>query len=60
MRMNGRKATCKLPSHQFGWELRLVVGRRLEVVQSQVGRTQRDVLTTGEHWNAAMVEKGWR
>jgi len=48
MRKNGREATCKLRSHQFGWELLLVVGRRLEVVQSQVCRTQDDVLTTGE------------
>jgi len=47
-RKNGREATCKRRSHQFGWELLLVVGRRLEVVQSQVCRTQDDVLTTGE------------
>jgi len=47
-RKNGREATCKRRSHQFGWELLLVVGRRLEVVQSQVCPTQDDVLTTGE------------
>jgi hypothetical protein len=27
MRKNGREATCKLRSHEFGWELLLVVGR---------------------------------
>ena len=38
----------------------LYVGRQLEVVQSQVCRTQDEVLTTGEQWKAAMIEKGWQ
>jgi len=57
---NKRKARCVLLNHQFGWELRLFVGSQLEIVQSQVCRTQDEVLTTGEQWKAAMVEKGWR
>ena len=57
---NKRKARCALLSHQFGWELRLFVGRQLEVVQSPVCRTQDEVLTTGEQWKAAMTEKGWK
>jgi hypothetical protein len=60
LKKNGREATCKLRSHQFGWELLLFVGQQLEVVQSQVCRSQDDVLTTGEQWKAAMVEKGWQ
>jgi hypothetical protein len=54
-----REATCKLRSHQFGWEVRLFVGRD-EIVQTQVCRSQDEVLRTGEQWKAAMIEKGWR
>lgn len=60
LKKNGREAACKLRSHQFGWELLLVVGQQLEVVQTQVCRSQDEVLTTGDQWKAAMVEKGWR
>jgi hypothetical protein len=53
-----RKARCVLQTHQFGWEVRLFVGSKLEVVQSQVCRTQDEVLTTGEQWKAAMKRAG--
>jgi hypothetical protein len=56
---NGREAKCLLWTHLFGWELRLVIGSRLEVLQIQVCRTQEEGLTTGEHWKAAMIAKGW-
>jgi hypothetical protein len=59
LKKNGREATCKLRSHQFGWELLLFVGAQAEVVQTQVCRSQDDVLRTGEQWKAAMIEKGW-
>lgn len=36
-----------------------IIGRQLEVVQSQVCRTQDEVLATGETWKAALLEKGW-
>jgi hypothetical protein len=36
VKKNGREATCKLRSHQFGWELLLLIGRQTEIVQSQV------------------------
>jgi hypothetical protein len=55
-----RKARCVLQTHEFGWEVRLFVGTQADVVQSQVYRTQDEVLTTGEQWKAAMIEKGWR
>jgi hypothetical protein len=54
-----RLAKCMLWTHQFGWELRLVVGSHLEVQQTQVCRTQDEVLDTSEQWKVAMVEKGW-
>ena len=39
--------------------MRLLVGSQPEVVQTQVCRTQEEVLSTGEEWKAAMIEKGW-
>lgn len=39
VKKNGRQATCKLRSHQFGWELLLFVGAQIEVVQTQVCRS---------------------
>lgn len=57
---NRREAKCLLLTHQFGWELELVIGSQLEVVQSQVCRTQEEVLTTGEQWKAGMLAKGWQ
>ena len=57
---NRRTARAALFSHQLGWRLRLLVGRQQETVQTQVCRTEDEVLTTGETWKAAMKEKGWR
>jgi hypothetical protein len=57
---NRREARAVIVTHQLGWEVRLLVGAQLEVVQTQVCRTQEDVLSTGEQWKAAMSEKGWR
>ena len=56
---NRREARAVIFSHVFGWEVRLLVGSQREVVQTQVCRTQDEVLSTGEQWKAAMVEKGW-
>ena len=56
---NRREAVCKLRSHQFAWELRLFIGSQDDIVQPQVCRTQDEVLTTGEQWNASLIEKGW-
>ena len=57
---NRREARAALFTHQLGWEVRLLVGSQLEVVQTQVCREQEEVLATGERWKAALVEKGWR
>jgi hypothetical protein len=60
LKRNRRQAVCKLRSHQFGWEVRLFIGAQADIVQTQVCRTQDEVLTTGEQWKAAMIEKGWK
>ncbi len=57
---NRREARAPLFTHQLGWEVRLLVGSQLEVVQTQVCRNQEQVLRTGEEWTAAMIEKGWQ
>jgi hypothetical protein len=56
---NRREARAALFTHQLGWEVRLLVGSQLEIVQTQVCRDQEEVLRTGEEWKAAMIEKGW-
>jgi hypothetical protein len=57
---NRREAKAMLFTHQLGWEVRLMIGAQAEVVQTQVCRTQEEVLGTGEAWKAAMAEKGWK
>ena len=57
---NRREAKALRFTHQLGWEVRLIVGAQAEVVQTQVCRTQEEVLSTAEQWNAAMKEKGWQ
>ena len=59
LQKNRREARAALFTHQLGWEVRLLVGSQLEVVQTQVCRDQEEVLTTGERWKQAMLEKGW-
>jgi hypothetical protein len=56
----GRHVTCKLRTHECGWELRLFAGAPLELVQAQVCRSGSDVLTLGELWKAKLIESGWR
>jgi hypothetical protein len=59
-KMRGDKqldAACRLWTHQLGWEVRLEINGDLQ--RSEVFRSQDEVLTAGETWNAAMIEKGW-
>ena len=56
----GLTARCKLWAHYVQWQVDLLVGSQLEVVQMQVCRDQEEVLATGEQWKQAMIEKGWR
>lgn len=50
-------ARCILWSHQFGHELKLVVGD--ELLRSQACRSGEQILTTHDEWKAAMLAKGW-
>ena len=60
LQKNRREARASSFTHQLGWEVRLLVGSQLEVVQTQVCRDQEEVLATGKEWKAAMIDKGWR
>lgn len=60
LQKNRRGARAARFTHQLGWEVRLLVGSQLEMVQTQVCRDQEEVLRTGGQWQAAMNEKGWR
>jgi hypothetical protein len=51
------RAICRMFTHQLGHELRLEVKGQL--VESQVCRTDEDVLTHQERWRAALEAKGW-
>ena len=47
-------------THQLGWEVRLLIGSQLEVVQTRIRRDQQEVLTTGAQWKRALIEKRWK
>jgi hypothetical protein len=51
-------AECVVWPHVFGWELRLIVGA--ELLQSQVCRSNEDLITTQEQWHSAMLKKDWQ
>lgn len=57
LRKGTKAATCEAWSHQFGFELRVTIGR--ELVQSQVCRTQPDMIETQDAWRKAYEAKGW-
>lgn len=52
----GALAECALYSHQFGWELRLIVGPSL---QRRVCRSHDELFDTAADWKRAMQENGW-
>jgi hypothetical protein len=52
-----KTAECVVWSHQFGFELRVTIGA--DLVQSQVCRTQQDLINIQETWRAAYEGKGW-
>jgi hypothetical protein len=51
------EAAGRLWTHALEWEVRLEING--DVQRSEVFRSQDDVLTAGEQWKAAMIEKGW-
>jgi hypothetical protein len=50
-------ARAALSSHQFGWELKLLVND--DVRQTQVCRSSEDIEATVDRWKAALYQKGW-
>ena len=48
---------CAVSTHAMGWELKLTAGASFS--RSQVCKTQADVLSTAEAWNAEAISKGW-
>lgn len=59
MRRGRREIRCKLFSHPSGWELRLVMGVRSDVMLNKVCTSRDDVLKTQEQWTSALFDKGW-
>ena len=56
---NRREAKAVLLTHQLGWEVRLMIGTQLEVVQTKVCRTQEQVFDVGEEWKKGQRKKEW-
>jgi hypothetical protein len=52
------EAVCRMFTHLFGHELRLEV--RGQLVESQVCRTDEEILSCQERWRAALEAKGWK
>jgi hypothetical protein len=52
-----KTAVCEVWSHVLGFELRALVGA--EMVQSQVCRSQDEMIRVQEEWRAAFEAKGW-
>jgi hypothetical protein len=55
----GRKkvARAALSTHQFGWELKLVIND--DVRQTLVCRLEEEISATADRWKAALYERGW-
>jgi hypothetical protein len=53
-----KTATCEVWSHVLGFELRAFIGS--ELVQSQVCRSQEELVRAQEKWRAVFEAKGWR
>lgn len=60
LRREGRpgEAVCRMVTHIFGHELRLEV--RAQLVESQLCRTDEEVLACQARWRAGLEAKGWR
>jgi hypothetical protein len=49
---------CALATHRLGWELRLTAGASFS--RSQVCRSEAEVLSTRDAWQAEAAGKGWK
>jgi hypothetical protein len=58
LRKGQRSAACTVWSHEFGFELRLVVSGD-PLPRTEVCRSHEDLITKQEEWRAAYTAKGW-
>ena len=54
-----RTAACQVWSHQFGFELRLLVSGD-DLPRTQVVCSQEDLIRVQEGWRVALEAKGWQ
>jgi hypothetical protein len=54
---SNKTTTCEVWSHVLGFELRALVSA--ELVQSQVCKSQDEMIRVQEEWRAAFEAKGW-
>jgi hypothetical protein len=59
MRRGRRLVTCKVFSHQSGWEVQLVMAPAAAVMLTTACTSEQAVWNTSEQWKAALFEKGW-
>ena len=57
LRKRDHVATCRMYSHQLGWELRLDVDR--DIARTAVCRIQSEMFDTEMEWRLALEGKGW-
>jgi hypothetical protein len=55
----GRSAVCTIWSHEFGFEVRLVLSGD-PLPRTEVCPSQEDLIVLQESWRAALEAKGWR
>lgn len=48
---------CEIATHPLGWELRLYSGKHF--LRSQVCKSEDDVFTVSDAWQAEAKSKGW-
>lgn len=58
LRKGTKTAACTVWSHQFGFELRLVVAGDA-LPRTQVCTTHEDLVALQEQWRKALEAKGW-
>ena len=57
LRKNGREMVCRLVTHMFSWELRLLISG--DLYHSEVCRSEKKVFDTADLWRAEAERKGW-
>jgi hypothetical protein len=49
---------CTLATHRLGWELRLTSGASFS--RTKICKTEADVSTTADAWQAEALKQGWQ